>query len=24
VFFHAFCNLYSEALGSAYGVYSLG
>ncbi|MGA2447474.1 MAG: myxosortase MrtC [Polyangiaceae bacterium] len=24
VFFHAFCNLYSEALGSAYGVYAIG
>lgn len=24
VFFHAFCNLYSEALGSAYGVYAVG
>jgi membrane protease YdiL (CAAX protease family) len=24
VFFHAFCNLYSAALGSAYGVYAIG
>ncbi len=24
VLFHAFCNLYSEALGSAYGLYAIG